>query len=76
MSNVFQCYQELFVEDVPLMPTTVTTDVARNRVKVALYDAHLKHKASLAKVRVQEKPTKLVISNNTAKDTEISSSWR
>ena len=61
MSKVFQCYQEVFVEDVPLMPTTVTTDVARNLAKIALYDLHLKHKASLAKVRVQEKPTKRVL---------------
>ena len=43
------------------MPTTVTADVARNRVKIALYDLYLKHKASLAKVRVQEKPTQLVL---------------
>ena len=53
------------------MPTTVTADVARNRVKVALYDAHLKHKASLAKVRVQEKPKKLVLCKNTVKEGEI-----
>ena len=53
------------------MPTTVTTDVARNRVKIALYDLYLKHKASLAKVRVQEKPTKLVLCKNTVKEGEI-----
>ena len=61
----------MFVEDVPLMPTTVTADVARNRVKIALYDLYLKHKASLAKVRVQEKPTKLVLCKNAVKEGEI-----
>ena len=53
------------------MPTTVTADVARNRVKIALYDLYLKHKASLAKVRVQEKPKKLVLCKNTVKEGEI-----
>ena len=51
----------MFVEDVSPMPTTVTTGVARNRVNIALYDLHLKHKASLAKARVHENPNKLLI---------------
>ena len=58
------------------MPTTVTADVARNRVKIALYDLYLKHKASLAKVRVQEKPKELVICKKTQSKRERSSSWR
>ena len=58
------------------MPTTVTADVVRNRVKVALYDLHLNHKTSLAKVRVQENPTKLVLCKKTRSKWEISSSRR